>query len=357
MEKDKYSGLEHLLSTGVGIDYNKNYLNAEIKHSSDLRYVFGYVDKKPFSIINIWSDNKIEHKLNEKLYLNGEFNLTSSNRFRILNRNSKEDELLLLLDAKGILKYHINPKLTFNNKLEMKNIILFSYFPEETGVANSGAGNQSSQPSSAKSSKNEIADKLKIDSQYILKLYNESEIIYKIKDNIDIKGKLSIGYSQLKSDKLYNSLKDLKREQIDENGIREFSSKDIKIIDEETKRFNDENFLIATGIETEMRYIDDKLLIKPSLELGINHMLKIDISTEVPGLNNVNTANSTTESSTSTTEKSEKSETASNSDSMKNSNSGSNSEPTRKIPRKVARFSIVFKKIILKMGLNLEYRW
>ncbi|WP_064609181.1 hypothetical protein [Streptobacillus moniliformis] len=305
MNKDKYEGLEHLLSTGIGFDYNKNYENTEIKHSSDLRYLFGYADKKTFSIINFWSDNKLEHKINDKLNFGVELNLTSSNRFRVLNRDAKEDELLLLVDGNGILKYNINPRFIFKNKLEFKNIILFSNFSNINNV----------KPKAQEQAKNneQSSNKFLLDSQYILNIYNESELTYKIKNNIDIKGKFFIGYNQLKSNKLYDSLKNLKREQIDENGIREFSSKDIKIINEEKKIADDYyNFLITTGIESEMRYINDKLIIKPSLEFGTSHMFSINFE---------------------------------------------NDDKTNIFNNKIHNVSFIIKKIFTKIGLNLEYRW
>ncbi|WP_064615371.1 hypothetical protein [Streptobacillus moniliformis] len=196
----EYEKTEHLIELGTGVTYEKKIGRLDIRYSVDGRYIFGYGDKKTFSILNLWSDNKAEYKLNNKLTLKGELNLTTSNRLSILNHNSNEDELLLLADTKGIVEYKLNNKTDITSTIGAKTISLFSALTNNT---------------SKKSSSNNMGgqeNKLHLKLQYSYKIYTDNKVKYQLRDNIGIIGKFGMSYSTgIKLDKLYESLNKIKR--------------------------------------------------------------------------------------------------------------------------------------------------
>ncbi|WP_180371191.1 hypothetical protein [Streptobacillus notomytis] len=202
MKKDsndaKYDKTEHLLEVGTGLTIEKKNKRFDTRSSIDGRYIFGRIEDKNFSIINAWSDNKAEYMVNERLILSGELNFTSSNRLSILNHNANEDELLLLADTKGMLDYKINKKLSLTTTIGAKTISLFSTLNK-------------TQP---KPSNNANNNNLHLSSKYTYKVYNESKLKYSVRENISLTGKLDMSYSGgIKSDKLYESLNKIKRDQ------------------------------------------------------------------------------------------------------------------------------------------------
>ncbi|WP_064614627.1 hypothetical protein [Streptobacillus moniliformis] len=259
MKKDsndaKFDKTEHLLEVGTGLTIEKKNKRFDTRSSIDGRYIFGRIEDKNFSILNLWSDNKAEYMVNERLILSGELNFTSSNRLSILNHNSDDDELLLLADTKGTIDYKINKKLSLTTTIGAKTISLFSILKNN--------GNNSN---------------LHLSSNYTYKVYNESKLKYSVRENISLTGKLDMSYSGgIKSDKLYESLNKIKRNQIKDKGIEEFSKEDLKKITEEETNFGNDTsslLLIAPSVEGEISYLNDKLLIKPSLGVDIKANIK-----------------------------------------------------------------------------------
>ncbi|WP_064580546.1 hypothetical protein [Streptobacillus moniliformis] len=259
MKKDsndaKFDKTEHLLEVGTGLTIEKKNKRFDTRSSIDGRYIFGRIEDKNFSILNLWSDNKAEYMVNERLILSGELNFTSSNRLSILNHNSNDDELLLLADTKGTMDYKINKKLSLTTTIGAKTILLFSILKN-----------------------NDNNNNLHLSSNYTYKVYNESKLKYSVRENISLTGKLDMSYSGgIKSDKLYESLNKIKRNQIKDKGIEEFSKEDLKKITEEETNFGNDTsslLLIAPSVEGEISYLNDKLLIKPSLGVDIKAYIK-----------------------------------------------------------------------------------
>ncbi|WP_064615649.1 hypothetical protein [Streptobacillus moniliformis] len=259
MKKDsndaKFDKTEHLLEVGTGLTIEKKNKRFDTRSSIDGRYIFGRIEDKNFSILNLWSDNKAEYMVNERLILSGELNFTSSNRLSILNHNSDDDELLLLADTKGTIDYKINKKLSLTTTIGAKTISLFSILK-----------------------KNGNNNNLHLSSEYTYKVYNESKLKYSVRENISLTGKLDMSYSGgIKSDKLYESLNKIKRDQIVEKGLKEISKEDLKKITEEETNFGNDTsslLLIAPSVEGEISYLNDKLLIKPSLGVDIKAYIK-----------------------------------------------------------------------------------
>ncbi|WP_065107436.1 hypothetical protein [Streptobacillus moniliformis] len=272
MKKDsndaKFDKTEHLLEVGTGLTIEKKNKRFDTRSSIDGRYIFGRIEDKNFSILNLWSDNKAEYMVNERLILSGELNFTSSNRLSILNHNSNDDELLLLADTKGTIDYKINKKLSLTTTIGAKSISLFSQL-------NNGAMAAASQSSGGG---NGQSNKLHLKGQYGYKVYNDNKVKYQVKENIGIVGKLGISYADnITSDKLYESLNKIKRDQIKDKGIEEFSKEDLKKITEEENNFGTDTrslLLIAPSVEGEISYLNDKLLIKPSLGVDIKANIK-----------------------------------------------------------------------------------
>ncbi|WP_064610242.1 hypothetical protein [Streptobacillus moniliformis] len=81
MKKDsndaKFDKTEHLLEVGTGLTIEKKNKRFDTRSSIDGRYIFGRIEDKNFSILNLWSDNKAEYMVNERLILSGELNFTS----------------------------------------------------------------------------------------------------------------------------------------------------------------------------------------------------------------------------------------------------------------------------------------
>ncbi|WP_415669322.1 hypothetical protein [Streptobacillus ratti] len=250
----KFDGLEHLASIGAGITYDRKTKNVETKNSIDGRYIVGYADNKTFSVINVWSDNKADYKVNDKLTLKGELNFTSSNRLSILNHDSQTDEILLLADTKGTLDYKINNKTDFSSTLGAKTISLFTNYKENNG------------------------NKLHLSTQYAYKVYNENELKYQLKDNIGLTGKLVASYSDgLKSERLYESLNRIKRNQVGEEGFEGFTKEDSRKIDEEEKNFGMDTqslLVISPSAEVQLKYLNDKLSIKPRFGIDVKASAK-----------------------------------------------------------------------------------
>ncbi|WP_231099876.1 hypothetical protein [Streptobacillus moniliformis] len=125
---------------------------------------------------------------------------------------------------------------------------------------------------------NDNNNNLHLSSNYTYKVYNESKLKYSVRENISLTGKLDMSYSGgIKSDKLYESLNKIKRNQIKDKGIEEFSKEDLKKITEEENNFGTDTrslLLIAPSVEGEISYLNDKLLIKPSLGVDIKAYIK-----------------------------------------------------------------------------------
>ncbi|WP_073507597.1 hypothetical protein [Streptobacillus notomytis] len=268
--KVKFGEIEHLLEVGAGVIYNRKTKSVEVKHNSDVRYIFGHVDKKNFSIINAWSDNKAEYSVNERLTLSGELNFTSSNRLSILNHSNDTDELLLLADTKGTIDYKTNKKLSLTTTLGANTISLFSQL--NSNVAAAAAAAASAAPSND--------NKLHLTLQYSYKLYNENKLRYEMNDNVGIIGKLNVSYSTgIKSDKLYESLNRIKRNQIGEKGIEDFSKEETDKIKKDENSFGANNntvLLISPGLELDLRYLGEKLQIRPSIGVDVSAKMESD---------------------------------------------------------------------------------
>ncbi|WP_064612508.1 hypothetical protein [Streptobacillus moniliformis] len=267
----RYVGVVNIKDDGKLEAYNQyafvgpglTYENKEMKHSIDIRYELGYKDKKTFSVINIYSDNRHDYKVNDRLSLRGELNFTSSNRFSFMDKESDKNEILLLADTKGTLEYKLNDKIGISTSLGAKTISLFKY-KNNTQAVQSQASNASSN----------IGDEsLHLITKYSYKVYSDNEVKYRANKNIEVIGKLNTSFSYgIKSDKLYESLTRIKRERIGENGIETHTEEDLKKIKDEEGKFGDNKaILIATpSIGLDMKYLNDKLLIKPSLGVDVS---------------------------------------------------------------------------------------
>ncbi|WP_064606849.1 hypothetical protein [Streptobacillus moniliformis] len=273
MEKTKFKGYDQFVLVGPGITYANKLKNSELKHSFDIRYALGYKDNKTFSVINFWSDNKQEYKVNDKLSLKGELNFTSSNRFSFIDKATDKNEVLLLADTKVMLGYNISDKIEIISALGAKTISLFT-------EPNKASSQSSVQPSEEILTIQLSSDTIKYGDeslhlilQYGYKVFSENKIKYRTNKNVNVIGKLDASFSYgIKSDRLYESLTRIKRNRIGENGIETHIEEDLKKIQEEEKSFGDNKAVlsITPGVELEMKYLDDKLLIKSILEVNVS---------------------------------------------------------------------------------------
>nr|WP_231097848.1 hypothetical protein [Streptobacillus moniliformis] len=242
---------------GPGITYESKVKELKLKHSFDIRYEIGYKDKKTFSVINFWSDNRQEYKVNDKLSLKGEVNFTSSNRFSFIDKNSDKNEILLLADTKGTVEYKLNNKTDLTSTLGLKTISLFKEHNNNNGGNMNKHGDES----------------LHLDVKYAFKVSNENKVTYQLNNNIDIVGRIDTSFAYgLKSDKLYESLTMIKRERIGEDGIITHTEGDLKKIKEDEASFGENRaiLLISPSAELSLKYLNDKLHVKPSLGVDVS---------------------------------------------------------------------------------------
>ncbi|WP_244889887.1 hypothetical protein [Streptobacillus notomytis] len=248
----------HLGLAGFGITYDKKSEVIETKHNFSANYVLGYLDKKKFSILNLWTDNDMNYRVSDKLKLIGELNLTSSNRLKIFD--NKETEVLGLGDAKARVEYKVTDRLELRNEIGANAILLFSH------------KNENSQDSN-----NDISNYIKtllLHTQYQYKVYNENTLLYKIRDGVKIIGKLKNSYlNGYDSEKLYSSLRDIKRKQLGENGIIDISKKDRDKISEEKEKYGKDNLtkiIINPSIEMELKFLENRLTMIPKVGVMLN---------------------------------------------------------------------------------------
>ncbi|WP_064616773.1 hypothetical protein [Streptobacillus moniliformis] len=254
---------EHISLLGLGI----NYKGTNTKNSIDTAFIAGYVDSKELYILNVWSDNSIDYRMNNKLRLIGELNLTSSNRLGMLYQG-QETEILGLGDISGRIEYRPTDRVEIINEVGTKAILLFNYNDRKKAQP---------KTSSSTTNNNSMSDKLQklhLHTQYQYKVYSDNSVSYKINDGIRLIGKLGLSYlNGYDSERLYTALRDIKRKQIGENGILEISSKDTKKIKEEKQSYGEDNLskiLINPRIELELRFMEDKLLLKPRGEVIVS---------------------------------------------------------------------------------------
>ncbi|CAM3096179.1 hypothetical protein [Streptobacillus ratti] len=247
----------HVGLAGLGITYENNTDKLNSKHSIDARYVMGYVDIRPLAVVNAWFDNKSEYRVNDKLKLIGELNLTSSNRLGMIFQVN-EIEILGFGDTKVGIEYKVNERIETKNEIGAKAIGLFKYIDNQGSSGNDDSLSR------------HLVD-LFLHGQYNYKVYNNNSLSYKVKEGIKVTSKLGLSYSNMfDSDRLYTALRDIKRKQIDENGIAKISKKDIEKIREEKTKFGlniDQKILLNPGVEVEFKFLDDKLSIKPKGEV------------------------------------------------------------------------------------------
>ncbi len=245
---------EHLALVGVGVEYNNKTRKIETSNSANTSLLIGYVDENEIFAINAWSDNKADYIVNDKTKLFGELNLTSSNRLYF--DSGIEAEILGFVDLRGNIEYKIKNNLEFINELGAKAILLFSKKDEN----NKNMSNRN------------ILDIL-LSTQYQYKVYNDSSILYKVKDNIRIKSKLGLSYlNGYDSETLYSALRDIKRKQIDSNGIVEISNKDFFKINNEKYDYGFSllsKIVINPSIEGELKFLGERLTVKPNGEVKL----------------------------------------------------------------------------------------
>ncbi len=121
---------------------------------------------------------------------------------------------------------------------------------------------------------------LLLHTNYQYKVYTDNSIIYKIQDGMKFIGKLGFSYlNGYDSDRLYIALRDLKRIQLDDNGLSEISEKDHKKIEEEKNSYGSENLtviLAKSSLGAELKLLDDKLLIIPKVDVLVKFANKMD---------------------------------------------------------------------------------
>ncbi len=121
-------------------------------------------------------------------------------------------------------------------------------------------------------------NKLHLKLQYSYKIYTDNKVKYQLRDNIGIIGKFGMSYSTgIKSDKLYESLNKIKRNQVGEKGIEDFSKEDLDIIKKEENAFGNDIqslLLISPEAEAELKYINNRLIIKPRFGIDVSAKIK-----------------------------------------------------------------------------------
>ncbi|WP_244889894.1 hypothetical protein [Streptobacillus notomytis] len=267
---------EHLALVGVGAEYNNKTKKIETSNSVNTTLLIGYLDKYEIFAINAWSDNKADYIVNDKTKLFGELNLTSSNRLYF--DSGIEAEILGFVDLRGNIEYKIKNNLEFINELGAKAILLFSKKDENN--KNIRAIN--------------TLDALLV-TQYQYKVYNDSSILYKVKDNIRIKSKLGLSYlNGYDSETLYSALRDIKRKQIDSNGIVEISSKDFFKINSEKYDYGVSllsKIVINPSIEGDLKFLGERLTVKPIGEVKFIFANKADNNVNIVRSSSNNTDN------------------------------------------------------------------
>ncbi len=252
---------KHLGLVGVGITYDRKTNNLMLKNSIDARYLISYSDNEDYSIINAWMDNNVDYRVNNNLRLKGELNLTSSNKVKLLEK--KGMEILALGDLKGIIEANLSDKVEFKNETGLNAIVLFDF----------KNGNNSISSSSKQQSP--VLKELLLDPTHSYKVYNKNSLGYEIVDGIKLISNLEFSYlSGYKSDKLYSVLKDIKRKLMDENGIIGIGNNEKKKIEEEKSKYESKSGLsviaIKPGIEGEFKILNDRLTVKPKVEVQVN---------------------------------------------------------------------------------------
>ncbi|WP_064609175.1 hypothetical protein [Streptobacillus moniliformis] len=268
IDKDTSETYKHLALVGFGAEYNNKTKKIETSNSVNTTLLMGY-NKYEIFAINAWSDNKADYIVNDKTKLFGELNLTSSNKLYFYS--GIEAEILGFVDLRGNIEYKIKNNLEFINELGAKAILLFSKKDENDKNAN-----------------NINISYIPLTTQYQYKVYNDSSILYKVKDNIRIKSKLGLSYlNGYDSETLYSALRDIKRKQIDSNGIVEISRKDRFKISSEKHDYGVSllsKIVINPSIEGELKFLGERLTVKPNGEVKFIFANKAD--------NNVNSVRS-----------------------------------------------------------------
>ncbi|ACZ00764.1 Uncharacterised protein [Streptobacillus moniliformis] len=268
IDKDTSETYKHLALVGVGAEYNNKTKKIETSNSVNTTLLIGY-NKYEIFAINAWSDNKADYIVNDKTKLFGELNLTSSNRLSFYS--GIKAEILGFVDLRGNIEYKIKNNLEFINELGAKAILLFSKKDEND-----------------KNTNNINILYIPLTTQYQYKVYNDSSILYKVKDNIRIKSKLGLSYlNGYDSETLYSALRDIKRKQIDSNGIVEISRKDRFKISSEKHDYGVSllsKIVINPSIEGELKFLGERLTVKPNGEVKFIFANKAD--------NNVNSVRS-----------------------------------------------------------------
>ncbi|WP_083573777.1 hypothetical protein [Streptobacillus notomytis] len=263
----------HLALGGFGLTYESSTNKVDSKNNVDLRYLNSYEGSEYHSTIIAWSDNKIDYRVNDRIKLTGELNLTSSNKFDLSLK--KRLEILGLMDTKGIVESRIGNKVELKNEIGLNALVLFDY-EKDNHDNNSMMVSTESQPTmNLRLTKDKVLENLLLDTTHHYKIYTKNRISYKVKEGIKVISNLGITFtSAYSSDKLYSVLKDIKRKQIDEDGIVGISEEDKKKVEQEKRDFeaNDalERISINPGLEAEFKFLNDGLVIKPKAEVSIN---------------------------------------------------------------------------------------
>ncbi|WP_064614732.1 hypothetical protein [Streptobacillus moniliformis] len=185
MDDNKKLTHNYLGLAGIGLTYDKKVNTLEAKNSIDVRYVMGDLGSSSFDVLNIWSDNKIDYRVNNKLRLIGELNLTSSNRLGMLYQG-QETEILGLGDISGRIEYRPTDRVEIINEVGTKAILLFNYNDRKKAQP---------KTSSSTTNNNSMSDKLQklhLHTQYQYKVYSDNSVSYKINDGIRLIGKLGL---------------------------------------------------------------------------------------------------------------------------------------------------------------------
>ncbi len=268
MELDDSSKLthNHLALVGLGLTFENKTNKLNLKNSVDARYLISHSNNTNYSVISAWTDNKLDYEVNDKLRLMGELNFTSFNKVKILEK--EKIEILGLGDVKGKIESKLSEKVDFVTELGLNTIILFDYKDKGNNFT------QKVSSDNTQNNSNSVLTDLLLKNAYNYKGYIKNSLSYKLNKGMKITGNLGMSYiSFYDSDKLYSVLKDIKRKQIDENGIVGISEDESKKINDEKKEFGEKSLEIISiqpGIEGEFKFLDDELVIKPKLGVAIN---------------------------------------------------------------------------------------
>lgn len=230
----------HHLLVGPTLDYMSKGEKLDLTSSTGLRYLL-FKDKSEaakHSLI-VFTNNNASYKLNSKLTLDG--GLNSTVLYDILDKR-----VGLFGDALAKLTYMHDEKLTLSTALEGK--VVYAYDGSETDEA----------------SKHNVA----------YKVVNKNEVGYQADSHIKLTGGLDVSYSHdISSDLGYTVGSRLVKEVFDADGVVSIKDYETKKISEQTEKFGDNKKVldVTPKIGLEFKYLEERLLVKPELQVTLRH--------------------------------------------------------------------------------------